>query len=160
MVQPKYLTGGVLRDYQLDGLKWMLNNRKVGLSGILADEMGLGKTIQSISLICALLERRVPGPYLIIVPMSTIPNWQIEFEKFAPIIPVVTLHGPKDTRPVQIKKITQKFPIEDDFKSPPVILTTYDTVLMDIKYLKQHRWQYIIIDEGHRIKNNQSMLCK
>ena len=62
----------------------LYNNR---LNGILADEMGLGKTIQSISLLCHLIERKKqPGPFLVIVPLSTMTNWVIEFEKWAPAI--------------------------------------------------------------------------
>jgi ATP-dependent DNA helicase len=55
-----------------------------GVSGILADEMGLGKTLQVIALFCHLIEKRVPGPFLVVAPLSTLPNWILEFERFAP----------------------------------------------------------------------------
>lgn len=57
---------------------------KNALNGILADEMGLGKTLQVIAFICHLIEKKIVGPYLIIAPLSTLPNWMSEFHKFAP----------------------------------------------------------------------------
>ena len=62
------------------------------LNGILADEMGLGKTIQTIALIAYLMEKKKNmGPYLIIVPLSTLSNWMLEFEKWAPSIQVLEI---------------------------------------------------------------------
>lgn len=87
--QPKLLTGGVMRGYQLDGLEWMVALYKNAVNGILADEMGLGKTIQLISLLCHLREKNIFGPHLIIAPLSTLPNWIFEFANFAPSVPVI-----------------------------------------------------------------------
>lgn len=83
-LQPLLLTGGILRNYQLDGMTWLLGLFEHGINGILADEMGLGKTIQSVALVTSLIERDVKGPFLIAAPLSTLPNWVSEFEKFAP----------------------------------------------------------------------------
>lgn len=55
-----------------------------GINGILADEMGLGKTIQCIATIALMVERGVPGPFLICGPLSTLPNWMSEFKRFTP----------------------------------------------------------------------------
>ena len=82
--QPKLLTGGVMREYQLDGMEWLQGLFEHGINGILADEMGLGKTIQSIALILSLIEQNVIGPFMIAAPLSTLPNWMAEFNKFAP----------------------------------------------------------------------------
>ncbi|CAI6452432.1 BPK_HP2_G0024550.mRNA.1.CDS.1 [Saccharomyces cerevisiae] len=83
--QPSILVGGTLKEYQLRGLEWMVSLYNNHLNGILADEMGLGKTIQSISLITYLYEvKKDIGPFLVIVPLSTITNWTLEFEKWAP----------------------------------------------------------------------------
>ena len=79
--QPSTLKGGKLKHYQLIGLNWMINLYENGVNGILADEMGLGKTIQTISLVAFLREyKRMPGPYLIIGPKSTLGNWFREFK--------------------------------------------------------------------------------
>lgn len=55
-----------------------------GINGILADEMGLGKTIQCIAHIAMMIERKVMGPFLVVAPLSTLPNWISEFKRFTP----------------------------------------------------------------------------
>ena len=80
--QPKCLVGGRLKEYQLAGLTWLVSLHNNRLNGILADEMGLGKTIQTIALLAHLLERGVPGPFLVVAPLSTLSNWSHEFAKW------------------------------------------------------------------------------
>ena len=83
--QPNILEGGQLKIYQLKGLEWLVSLYNNNLNGILADEMGLGKTIQTISLLAYLIEKKQQnGPFLVIVPLATLSNWQLEFEKWAP----------------------------------------------------------------------------
>ena len=85
--QPTMLVGGMLKEYQMSGLQWLISLYNNNLNGILADEMGLGKTIQTISLITYLMEhKKQSGPHLVIVPLSTLTNWQLEFEKWAPSV--------------------------------------------------------------------------
>lgn len=127
------------------------------MNGILADEMGLGKTVQIIALICYLIEKNINGPYLIITPLSTIPNWRDEFKRFAPKIPVVTFHGDKNVRKSLIEKI-QKYYRFDNKNILPVVLTTYTGILLDEYVFSRTAWKYIIIDEGQRIKNYKSKL--
>ena len=82
--QPAYLNAGELREYQLEGLNWLLHNWCRGINGILADEMGLGKTIQCIAFLAALFhDRHQHGPFLVVVPLSTITAWQREFAKWS-----------------------------------------------------------------------------
>ncbi|XP_012054307.1 PREDICTED: lymphoid-specific helicase-like, partial [Atta cephalotes] len=158
-ILPKYFCGN-LRDYQLKGLEWLKLLHKNSLSGILADEMGLGKTIQTIALICHLVEERQAGPYLIITPLSTIPNWLIEFEKFAPVIPIFLFHGTIEKRNAVRMKIKCIHPVEDNYRTQPVVLTTYEVLIHESKFFQSLRWRYIIIDEGHRIKNYKCKLIK
>ena len=83
--QPLSLSGGTLKEYQIKGLEWLVSLYNNGLNGILADEMGLGKTIQAIAVLCHVMEKRDnTGPFLIVVPNSTLPNWANEFEQWAP----------------------------------------------------------------------------
>lgn len=78
----------VLRDYQVTGVKWLYNLDKCSFGGILADEMGLGKTIQLIYYIKEMLKENSTYKFLIVVPTSLLYNWEYEFNKFAPEIPV------------------------------------------------------------------------
>ncbi|KAI0883436.1 chromatin remodeling complex SWI/SNF, component SWI2 and related ATPase [Annulohypoxylon maeteangense] len=149
--QANILVGGTLKEYQIKGLQWMLSLYNNNLNGILADEMGLGKTIQTISLITYLIERKLQqGPYLVIVPLSTLTNWNLEFEKWAPSVSRVVYKGPPNARKQQQEKIRQgKF---------QVLLTTYEYIIKDRPVLSKIKWFHMIIDEGHRMKNTNSKL--
>jgi SWI/SNF-related matrix-associated actin-dependent regulator of chromatin subfamily A member 5 len=88
-----------MRDYQIQGLNWMISLHHNGLNGILADEMGLGKTLQTVSFLAYLKHYRdMPGPHLIVVPKSTLQNWAREFERWAPDFDVVVLTGTREER--------------------------------------------------------------
>ena len=151
--QPSILTGGELKSYQMEGLNWTVSLFNNGLNGILADEMGLGKTIQTIALITHLIERkRNPGPYLVVVPLSVLPNWRLELEKWAPAVKLVVFKGPEATR----KRIFREEMADLQFN---VVLTTYEYIMKGKALLAKFTWQYIIIDEGHRIKNADSKLA-
>lgn len=95
-----------LRDYQLEGLNWMVYAWCKGNSSILADEMGLGKTIQSISLLASLFHRYdLAGPYLVVVPLSTMAAWQKEFAQWAPEMNLVVYMGDVVSRDMVINNI-------------------------------------------------------
>lgn len=146
--QPKSFTGGELRPYQLDGIKWLSSLYENGLNGILADEMGLGKTIQCIGFLAFLRDQDSWGPFLIVAPLSTLNNWENEVHKFAPLLPCVVYHGSaqerENIRNIHWKKNKENFPIS---------ITSYEIILKDKKYIQKIQWKFIIIDEGHRIKN-------
>ncbi|KAF9916163.1 hypothetical protein BX616_004467 [Lobosporangium transversale] len=151
---PAYIKNGTLRDYQIQGLNWMISLFKNGINGILADEMGLGKTLQTISFLGYLKHiEGIAGPHLVIVPKSTLYNWKSEFNKWLPDSNVFLLHANKDERAamIQSRLLTQKF---------DVCLTSYDICLLEKTHLKKFAWQYIVIDEAHRIKNENSQLSQ
>lgn len=151
--QPSLLVGGTLKEYQLKGLQWMVSLYNNRLNGILADEMGLGKTIQTISLITFLIEvKRQRGPYLVIVPLSTMTNWSGEFAKWAPQVKMVSYKGnPAQRRALQGDLRVGQF---------QVLLTTYEYIIKDRPHLSKMKWLHIIIDEGHRLKNTDSKLSQ
>jgi ATP-dependent DNA helicase len=156
--QPALVTGGVLRDYQLAGVEWLISLWENGLNGILADEMGLGKTLQTIGFIAHLKSMQVAGPYLIVTPLSTLANWVNEFKRFAPSINVLLYHGSKEERQHMInRKMPKKKETNADF---PVIVTSYEIVMNDRKFLQRYHWKYIVVDEGHRLKNMNCRLIK
>ncbi|KAH7074543.1 SNF2 family N-terminal domain-containing protein [Paraphoma chrysanthemicola] len=149
--QANILVGGTLKEYQVKGLQWMVSLYNNNLNGILADEMGLGKTIQTISLITYLIEKkRQPGPYLVIVPLSTLTNWNNEFEKWAPSVQKIVYKGPPNQR--------KQFQQQIRWGQFQVLLTTYEFIIKDRPILSKIKWVHMIVDEGHRMKNAGSKL--
>ena len=151
--QPRCMKFGQLRQYQLDGLKWLISLSNNNLNGILADEMGLGKTVQSISLLAYLMETKQNyGPFLIIAPMSTLHNnWAYEFQRWLPDAKVVIYDGNKSER----KLLRDKYILPGEFN---VLLTTFEYSMRDT-ILRKIQWKYIIIDEAHRLKNSKCKLA-
>ncbi|XP_063408580.1 chromodomain-helicase-DNA-binding protein 4-like isoform X12 [Mytilus trossulus] len=174
-VQPDYITctGGTLHPYQLEGLNWLRYSWANGTDTILADEMGLGKTIQTIVFLSSLhKEGHCKGPFLIAAPLSTIINWEREFEFWAPDMYVVTYIGDKDCRSV-IRDYEFSFD-EGAIRGGPkacrmksdatvkfhVLLTSYELISIDSATLGSVDWQVLVVDEAHRLKNNQSKFFK
>ncbi|KAM9326735.1 chromodomain-helicase-DNA-binding protein 4 [Gastrophryne carolinensis] len=169
--QPEYLdaTGGTLHPYQLEGLNWLRFSWAQGTDTILADEMGLGKTVQTAVFLYSLYkEGHSKGPFLVSAPLSTIINWEREFEMWAPDMYVVTYVGDKDSRAV-IRE--NEFSFEDNairggkkasrMKKEAsvkfhVLLTSYELITIDTAVLGSIDWACLVVDEAHRLKNNQS----
>ncbi|XP_077326792.1 chromodomain-helicase-DNA-binding protein 3 isoform X3 [Lithobates pipiens] len=169
--QPQFVTatGGTLHMYQLEGLNWLRFSWAQGTDTILADEMGLGKTIQTIVFLYSLYkEGHTRGPFLVSAPLSTIINWEREFQMWAPDFYVVTYTGDKDSRSVTREN---EFSYQDNvikggkkaFKMKAqaqvkfhVLLTSYELVTIDQAALGSITWACLVVDEAHRLKNNQS----
>ena len=154
------MTGGVLRDYQLRGAQWLVSLYENGLHGILADEMGLGKTIQVIALLSHLRNMGVKGAMMVCAPLSTLANWKKEFAKWAPTVNVLVYHGNPEERLALRRRYLRRGMIA----SLPVVLTTYEMAMRDRSVrgggLGIHHWKYIVVDEGHRLKNMNCRLIK
>ncbi|XP_055600727.1 chromodomain-helicase-DNA-binding protein Mi-2 homolog [Uranotaenia lowii] len=172
-VQPQYLndTGMQLHPYQLEGINWLRYSWANDTDTILADEMGLGKTIQTATFLYSLYkEGHCKGPFLVAVPLSTIINWEREFETWAPDLYCITYVGDKDSRAIirehelsfeegavrggrasKIRSSTIKF---------NVLLTSYEMISMDAACLGSIEWAALVVDEAHRLKSNQSKFFK
>ncbi|XP_011698832.1 PREDICTED: chromodomain-helicase-DNA-binding protein Mi-2 homolog [Wasmannia auropunctata] len=167
--QPEYLdlTGMQLHHYQLEGLNWLRYSWGQGIDTILADEMGLGKTIQTITFLYSLYkEGHCKGPFLVSVPLSTIINWEREFETWAPDFYCVTYVGDKDSR-IVIRENELSFEegavrsgraskIRSSSIKFNVLLTSYELISIDSACLGSIDWAVLVVDEAHRLKSNQS----
>jgi SNF2 family DNA or RNA helicase len=171
--QPVCITQGMkLRQYQLKGVEWMVSLYNNRLNGILADSMGLGKTASTIGLLAYLYENKgIVGPHLIIAPLSTLrSNWLMEFKRWFPQFAdnLIIYEGGKQQR----RELRQKhfYPASNSGSSGSssdmtatklnVILTSDAYILKDHGLLKKIRWEYIIVDEAHRLKNPKSKLVQ
>ena len=151
---PGYVQNGELRPYQIQGLNWLISLYENNLSGILADEMGLGKTLQTISFLGYLRYfKGINGPHIVVVPKSTLDNWAREFAKWTPDVRVLVLQGDKDER----NKLINERLLNCDFD---VVISTYEIVIREKSSFKKFAWEYIVIDEAHRIKNEESLLSQ
>lgn len=155
--QPALFTGGVMRWYQIEGIEWLRMLWENGINGILADEMGLGKTIQCIAHIAMMIEKKVLGPFLVVAPLSTLPNWINEFKRFTPQVSVLLYHGTQPERAKVLKQIRRP---HEPLGMCPVVVTSFEISMIDRKFLQRFQWKYLIVDEGHRIKNLNCRLVR
>ncbi|ESQ41864.1 hypothetical protein EUTSA_v10012527mg [Eutrema salsugineum] len=153
LTQPACIQGK-MRDYQLAGLNWLIRLYENGINGILADEMGLGKTLQTISLLAYLHEYRgISGPHMVVAPKSTLGNWMNEIRRFCPVLRAVKFLG----NPEERRYIRDELLVAGKFD---VCVTSFEMAIKEKTALRRFSWRYIIIDEAHRIKNENSLLSK
>uniref|UniRef100_A0A8C3TF17 Chromodomain helicase DNA binding protein 9 n=1 Tax=Chelydra serpentina TaxID=8475 RepID=A0A8C3TF17_CHESE len=159
----EYKNGNQLREYQLEGLNWLLFNWYNRRNCILADEMGLGKTIQSITFLYEILLTGIRGPFLIIAPLSTITNWEREFRTWTDLN-VVVYHGSMVSRQM-IQQYEMYFRdsqgriIRGTYRFQAII-TTFEMILGGCPELNAIEWRCVIIDEAHRLKNKNCKLLE
>ncbi|EOA26554.1 hypothetical protein CARUB_v10022613mg [Capsella rubella] len=167
-----------LKPHQVEGVSWLIRKYLLGVNVVLVldnatmkvkksnlietlDQMGLGKTLQAISFLCYLkFHKGLPGPFLVLCPLSVTDGWVSEINRFTPNLEVLRYVGDKDFR-----RDMRKSMYDHVKKSPKghvlpfdVLLTTYDIALVDQDFLSQITWQYTIIDEAQRLKNPNSVL--
>ena len=144
--KPREITA-TLRDYQKEGLNWLNMLHEMGWGGILADDMGLGKTLQ----ILTMLQKQVKKSKktnLIVVPTTLLFNWEIEMKKFAPKLTYHFYYGLNRDKEIKY------------FKGYDIVFTTYGVMVRDIEFLKEFKFNYVILDESQAIKNPSSLRYK
>jgi non-specific serine/threonine protein kinase len=139
-----------LRPYQRQGVHWLWFMNKLGLGACLADDMGLGKTIQVLSLLLTIKRRRMaaqtagePAPSLLVVPASLIANWKSEIQKFAPSLRVFYCHPAESPN----GKLEARSTADED-----LVITSY-SMAVRLTWLKETKWNIVILDEAQAIKN-------
>lgn len=140
----------VLRDYQVNGVKWLYNIYKCGFGGILADEMGLGKSIQLIYLIKLIVKENPNAKVLIVAPTSLVYNWKKEFDKF----------GSELKYKVFAENREQRLNDLDNVSDINVLITTYGLIRNDIEKYTDMKFDLMAIDEAQNIKNNNAQMTK
>lgn len=156
--QPAYIKNGQLRDFQITGLNFLAYNWSKNKNVILADEMGLGKTVQTVSFMNWLRhDRGQEGPFLVVVPLTTIPAWADTFDYWTPDVNYVIYNGKEASR-----SIIREYELlaDGNVKRPKfnILLTSYEYILADATFLSQIKWQFMAVDEAHRLKNRESQL--
>jgi SNF2 family DNA or RNA helicase len=164
---PIYKNYRKLKDFQLESLNWLVSNWHDNRNCILADEMGLGKTIQAIAFLQHLhVQEGVTGPFLVLAPLSTLHQWRREVEEWTNFNCLLYY----DEGNSQIREIIRGSEfhfsnISKDCELVPtnlpkfqILLTNYEIFLKDFELLKHIAFQFLVLDEAHRLKNKQSKL--
>jgi chromodomain-helicase-DNA-binding protein 1 len=156
--QPDYIKHGELREFQLKGINFLAYHWCLGNNVILADEMGLGKTVQTVSFMNWLRhDRGQEGPFIVVVPLSTLPAWADTLDNWTPDVNYIVYTGNEASR-----KIIREYEmlVDGNIKRVKfnVLLTTYEFILADAPFLSQLKWQFLAVDEAHRLKNRDSQL--
>jgi superfamily II DNA or RNA helicase len=166
--EPPTFKGRTVRDYQVEGMNWMIHNWHYYRNCILADEMGLGKTVQTVTFLEHLRTRvGVRGPFLIVAPLSTLGHWKREFEQWTDMN-AIYYHDPVaggGTREI-IRKYEWEYPENVNGKVLAssnifkfnVIITSFHVLLMDWEHFMKIRWRAVVVDEAHALKNRESQL--
>ena len=125
--------------------------------------MGLGKTVQTIAFLSMLHRYKTNGPFLVVVPVSTIRNWEREFAKWAPHIYLTTYTGNQEARRLirlhEFHHSSKKVSKGKNFKFE-VLLTSYNMIMQDDSTLRKFKYEVLVVDEVQRLKNQTSKLFR
>ena len=150
-----------LHDYQVEGVKWLLTRLHPNIGNpILADEMGLGKTVQTLSVV-----RHFAGdlarpslPSMVVCPLTVLRQWSEQAQMFFPDLKVTQYYGDKPA----LAKIKEELEATNSTTGCPfnVLITTFETVVTEQEFLGRVRWNLLVVDEAHRLKNPDTILYR
>ncbi|EKX48003.1 hypothetical protein GUITHDRAFT_59278, partial [Guillardia theta CCMP2712] len=147
-----------MRGYQVEGLRWMAEQHDEGAGIILGDEMGLGKTLQVLSFLVFLKAvRQEPGPHLVVAPLSVMNSWVCEAQKWCPSLKVVTFHGSSAGEEEEKRERLRHEVLNKGMFD--ICITTYEMLVADQHaFVARSVWNYVVLDEAHRMKNENTVL--
>lgn len=158
---PTFKTGHTLRDYQIQGINWMIDGYMSNRNGILADEMGLGKTVQCVAFLEHLRrEEGVRGPFLIVAPLSTLTHWKREAESWTDMNVLLYHDATGGAQGREILRQHEFYYKGTNIVKFNILITSYEMLLADLPDLESIKWKYLIVDEGHRLKNKTARLME
>ncbi|KAI0337438.1 hypothetical protein BDW22DRAFT_1423593 [Trametopsis cervina] len=154
-LQPSLIRNGTMKDYQLRGLSFLAHMHDNGMNCVLGDEMGLGKTLQTLSLFAYVAEttKGTIEPHLIVCPLSVVDTWLREIKHWLPSFRTLRFHAH------ELERTRLKLAIRDGEVAFDICVTTYEGYSMEDSWFKSRRWTYIVLDEGHRIKNSETQIA-
>lgn len=151
-----------LRSYQQEGVNWLHFLNKYHLHGILCDDMGLGKTLQTLCIVASdhheraeqFAKTQAPDvrrlPSLIVCPPTLSGHWQQEIKTYAPFLSVTAYVGPPSERKAMRNQLGET----------DIVVTSYDVCRNEVDILDKHNWNYVVLDEGHLIKNAKAKISQ
>jgi len=134
-----------LREYQLEGFRWLAFLHDAGLGGILADDMGLGKTLQALALITH-ARGRGTGPFLVVAPTSVVPGWVREAAQHAPGLDVRAVSAGRKRRGSSLAELAE---------GADVLVTSYTLLRLEAEEYVALPWGGLVLDEAQQVKNHQ-----
>ncbi|KAA1109121.1 hypothetical protein PGT21_033424 [Puccinia graminis f. sp. tritici] len=160
--QPKSIKGE-LKSYQITGLSFLVYLHSNGMNGILGDEMGLGKTLQTLALLVHLKEGTTLGgsqlPHLIICPLSVLSSWGNEIKRWTNLS-FINFHGTHARRKSIMTSLIGLGVKAPGKGSPDLVVASYESYQAEESWFKHRAWGYVILDEGHRIKNHETLMSQ
>lgn len=163
-VVPSSIWNHQLFPYQQNGVIWLWNLYQNNTGGILGDEMGLGKTVQVIafwSSLCLTNPHLIHSkPMLVICPATILQQWIILCHTWWPFFRVIVFHHSNKDFPPNDHWFRS---IRSSKKGVDIILTTYSTFQQYQSLFTSVEWLYVVLDEGHKIRNPQAditLACK
>ncbi|MCB1099546.1 MAG: hypothetical protein KDN22_28505 [Verrucomicrobiae bacterium] len=146
----------ILREYQVDGVRWLAQRAGTHGGAILGDEMGLGKTLQTLVTLSGLeaasrsASGGAPAKFLglVVCPASLLWSWEAEVAKFLPNFKTLVLHG------------TSRGKLFGKLNEYDIAITTYALAVRDLSRWAEIEVDALVLDEASYLRNPDTKMAK